>query len=192
MTALQYPLAPPPLPAIPPREVRIRQLGNLATRQPLRILFVLLLLATSASAADLRDVKDPAKIKDVFPRAAKLRVVNFWATWCVPCVAEMAELRAIGTAFGPEVALVGVSMDDMIPGARRENVAAFLDRQKIRYINVYYKGNADDLAGYYHFEGEIPVTIAFDAAGREVWRHQGAIKSASTIAELRTILGRMH
>jgi len=172
--------------------VRIRQLGNLATRQPLRILFVLLLLATSASAADLRDVKDPAKIKDVFPRAAKLRVVNFWATWCVPCVAEMAELRAIGTAFGPEVALVGVSMDDMIPGARRENVAAFLDRQKIRYINVYYKGNADDLAGYYHFEGEIPVTIAFDAAGREVWRHQGVIKSEGTIAELRKILRRMH
>jgi len=155
------------------------------------ILFALLFLATSASAADLRDLKDPAKIKDVFPRAAKLRVVNFWATWCVPCVAEMPELRAIGAAFGPEVALVGVSMDDMIPGAKRENVTAFLDRQKIRYLNVYYKGNADDLSGYYHFEGEIPLTIAFDEGGHEVWRHQGAIKSATTIAELRTILRRM-
>jgi thiol-disulfide isomerase/thioredoxin len=155
------------------------------------ILFALLFLAGTASAADLRDLKDPAKIKDVFPRAAKLRVVNFWATWCVPCVAEMPELRAIAAAFGPEVALVGVSMDDMIPDTKRENVAAFLDRQKIRYLNVYYKGNTDDLSGYYHFEGEIPVTIAFDGAGREVWRHQGAVKSATTIAELRTILRRM-
>lgn len=87
--------------------------------------------------------------------------------------------------------MTGVSMDDMIPGATRERVVAFLDRQKIGYINVYYKGNADDLARYYHFEGEIPVTIAFDAAGREVWRHQGPIKSAKTITELRTLLRRM-
>jgi thiol-disulfide isomerase/thioredoxin len=150
-----------------------------------------LLLSSAASAADLRDVKNPAKISDIFPRAAKIRVVNIWATWCVPCVAEMPELRAIGAAFGPELALAGVSMDDMIPGAKRENVAAFLDRQKIGYINVYYKGNADDLSSYYHFEGEIPVTIAFDAAGREVWRHQGAIRSATTISELRTLLRRM-
>jgi thiol-disulfide isomerase/thioredoxin len=145
-------------------------------------------MASAASAADLRDINDPAKIKDLFPRTAKLRIVNIWATWCVPCVAEMPKLRAVGAAFGPEVVLAGVSMDDMIPGAKRENVALFLDRQKIRYVNVYYKGNVDDLSGYYRFQGEIPVTIAFDAAGREVWRHQGAIKSASTISELRTLL----
>jgi thiol-disulfide isomerase/thioredoxin len=156
-----------------------------------KILFALLLMASAASAADLRDLNDPAKIKDVFPRTAKLRILNIWATWCVPCVAEMPELRAVGAAFGPEVVLAGVSMDDMIPGAKRENVALFLDRQKIRYVNVYYKGNADDLSGYYRFQGGIPVTIAFDAAGREVWRHQGAIKSASTISELRELLRRM-
>lgn len=155
------------------------------------MLFSLLLLASAASAADLRDVKDPAKIREVFPRTAKIRVVNIWATWCVPCVAEMPELRAVRASFGPELALAGVSMDDMIPGAKRESVVAFLDRQKIGYINVYYKGNADDLSRYYHFEGEIPVTIAFDAAGREVWRHQGVITSATTISELRKLLRRM-
>jgi thiol-disulfide isomerase/thioredoxin len=155
------------------------------------VLILALLLATTASAADLRDVKVPAKIKEVFPRTAKLRVVNIWATWCVPCVAEIPELRTVAAAFGAEVAMAGVSMDDMIPGAKRESVAAFLDRQKIGYTNVYYKGNADDLSSYYHFEGEIPVTIAFDAAGREVWRHQGPLKSAITITELRKLLRRM-
>jgi thiol-disulfide isomerase/thioredoxin len=155
------------------------------------ILIALLLLAASASAADLRDLKDPAKIKDVFPHAAKIRVVNIWATWCVPCVAEMPELRAVRAAFGPELAITGVSMDDMIPGAKRESVAVFLDKQKIRYINVYYRGNADDLSRYYRFEGEIPVTIAFDSSGREIWRHQGAIKSADTISDLRKLLRRI-
>src|SRR5258707_4896520 len=155
------------------------------------VLILALLLATTASAADLRDVKTPAKIKEVFSRAAKLRVVNIWATWCVPCVAEMPDLRMINAAFGPEVTMVGVSMDDMIPGAKRENVARFLDQHWIGYLNVYYKGNADDLSNYYHFEGEIPVTIAFDAAGHEIWRHQGPIKSSTTIDELRKLLRRM-
>ena len=152
---------------------------------------LILLLATSASAAELRDVTDPAKIKEVFPAAAKIRVVNIWATWCVPCVAEMPELRAVAAAFGPEVALVGVSADDMVPDSSRDKVAAFLEKQKIRYINIYYRGNVDDLTRYYRFEGEIPLTIAFDRGGKEVWRHQGPMKSAETIEELRKLLRRM-
>jgi thiol-disulfide isomerase/thioredoxin len=156
-----------------------------------RMLLLALLLASAASGADLRDVKDPAKIKAVFPSAAKLRVVNIWATWCVPCVGEMPELRAVDAAFGPEVALVGVSTDDAIPEASRAKVAAFLDKQKIGYINVYYRGNVDDLTRYYRFEGEIPITIAFDRGGKEVWRHEGPIRSAEAIDELRKLLRRM-
>ena len=155
------------------------------------ILPLLLLIASSTSAANLREVKDPARIKDAFPASAKLRVVNIWATWCVPCVAEMPELRAVAAAFGPEVALVGVSADDMVPESSRDKVAAFLEKQKIGYINIYYRGNVDDLTRYYRFEGEIPLTIAFDRGGKEVWRHQGPMKSAETIEELRKLLRRM-
>src|SRR5204863_3349833 len=113
-----------------------------------RIAFVLVLAATAAHAAELRDVRNPAKIRDAFPAAAKIRVVNIWATWCVPCVAEMPELRAVAKAFGPEVALAGVSMDNMIPEMTRQKVIVFLDRQKISYINLYYRGNADDLSRF--------------------------------------------
>ena len=152
---------------------------------------LLFLVATAASATDLRDVKDPAKIAAFFPAKAKVRVVNIWATWCVPCVAEMPELKAVDDAFGSEVALAGVSMDDMIPETTRDKVVRFLDRQKINYLNLYYSGNADDLTDFYRFDGEIPVTIAFDRAGKELWRHEGPIESADTIAELRKLLRRM-
>ena len=157
----------------------------------LRYAFLLLLFAAAAHAADLRDVADPAKIPAVFPAKAKLRVVNVWATWCVPCVAEMPELRALDAAFGPELAIVGVSTDHMIPEMERKRVVAFLDKQKISYINLYYSGNADDLANYLRFDGEIPVTIAFDRRGKEVWRKQGPIDGKETIAELRKLLRRM-
>jgi thiol-disulfide isomerase/thioredoxin len=149
------------------------------------------LLAASAHAADLRDVKEPAKIHAAFPTAAKLRVVNVWATWCVPCVAEIPELRAIDAAFGPEVALVGVSTDYMIPEMNRQRVVTFLDQKKVAYPNLYYRGNMDDLADYLDYDGEIPITIAFDRRGREVWRKQGLIHSKETIAELRKLLRRM-
>ena len=157
----------------------------------MRLAALLFLIATAASAADLRDVDNPAKVKDVFPAKAKIRIVNIWATWCVPCVAEIPELRAVAAAFGPTVALVGVSMDDMIPETSRQKVIAFLNTQKISYTNLYYRGNVDDLTNYFRFEGEIPVTVAYDRSGKEVWRHQGPIKSADTIAELRKLLGRM-
>jgi len=151
---------------------------------------VLVLAALSALGADLRDVKQPARIPDVFPPKARLRVVNVWATWCVPCVAEMPELRAIDDAFGAEVAMAGVTLDDMIPGAKREKVVTFLDKQKIAYPNLYYTGNPDDLGDQLRFDGEIPITIVYDRAGKELWRHQGPIESKQTIAELRELLRR--
>jgi len=182
--------APHPPPSAPPSP-RERGEGQARSARVRGAILTLMLIAGAANAATLRDVRDPARIKDAFPAAAKLRVVNIWATWCVPCVAEMPELRAVAAAFGPEVALVGVSADDMVPDASRDKVAAFLEKQKIGYINYYYRGNVDDLMTYYRFEGEIPVTIAFDRRGKEVWRHEGPMKSAETIAELRKLLRRM-
>ena len=151
----------------------------------------LALFAFPALAADLRAVKEPAKISAVFPSKAKVRVINVWAMWCVPCVAEMPDLRAIDDAFGAELALAGVSLDDMLPDAKSEKTAQFLDKQKIAFPNVYYTGNPDDLGDHLRFNGEIPVTIVFDRKGRELWRHQGRLDREKTIARLRETLRRI-
>ena len=149
------------------------------------------LLALTASAADLRMVKEPAKIASVFPAAAKVRVINVWAMWCVPCVAEMPDLRAIDDAFGAEVAMAGVTLDDMLPDAKSEKTKQFLDRHKIAFPNVFYTGNADELGEHLKFTGEIPVTIVFDRKGNELWRHQGRLDRDKTIARLRETLRRI-
>ncbi|HEV7766575.1 MAG TPA: TlpA disulfide reductase family protein [Thermoanaerobaculia bacterium] len=142
-------------------------------------------------AADLRSMSDPAKVTSVFPATAKVRVLNVWAIWCVPCVAEMPDLRAIDDLFGAEVAIVGVSLDDMIPDAKPEQTVKFLDQQKIRFPNVFYTGNADELGELLKFDGEIPVTIVFDRKGKELWRHRGRLDREKTIAQLRDTLRRM-
>ena len=148
-------------------------------------------LTLSLFAADLRPTGNPREISKVFPAAAKVRLLNVWATWCIPCVQEMPDLRAIDEAFGPEVAMAGVSVDDMIPDTKQERIAAFLDKQKIAFPNVYYTGGADELADTLAFSGEIPITIVYDARGKELWRHEGLLDRAKTIARLRETLRRM-
>jgi thiol-disulfide isomerase/thioredoxin len=157
-----------------------------------RLLAVITFLAAlPLSAADLRTLKEPAKIAAVFPAAAKVRVVNVWAMWCVPCVAEMPDLRAIDETFGPEVAMAGVSLDDMLPDAKSEKTRQFLERQKIAFPNVYFTGNADALGEYLQFSGEIPITIVFDRKGTELWRHEGRLDRQKTIARLHDTLRRL-
>ena len=148
-------------------------------------------LALPLQAADLRPAKKPADIAKAFPATAKLRLVNVWATWCAPCVQEMPDLRAIDDAFGAEVAIVGVSLDDMIPDTKPAKVIDFLDRQKIAFPNIYYTGNPDDLGEHLDFDGEIPLTVVYDNKGKELWRHQGRLERDATIARLRELSRRI-
>jgi hypothetical protein len=86
-----------------------------------------------------------------------------------------------------------VSLDDMIPADRsstKQKVIAFLDGNRIRFPNVYYRGSSDALADYLRFSGEIPITIIFDRNGRELWRQQGKLDRQKTIAEIRKLLRR--
>ena len=154
---------------------------------------VFCLSAGAAPAAKLVEVKEPARIADAFSSEAPLRAINVWATWCVPCVAEISDLGAISDMFGADLSMIGVSIDDLIPADRAETkkkVASFLDAKKISYSNIYYSGNSDALADSLRFSGEIPITIIYDRSGHELWRHQGPIDLQKTIAEIKTLLRR--
>ena len=151
------------------------------------------LSASVAPAAKLVEVKEPARISDAFSSKAPLRVINVWATWCVPCVEEISDLGAISEMFGADLSMIGVSLDDMIPADRtatKKKVESFLDSKKIRYSNIYYSGDSDALADSLHFQGEIPITIIYDRKGHELWRQQGRIDRQKTIAEIKKLLRR--
>lgn len=150
--------------------------------------FAVLSLSLPLFAADVRPLKEGKQIDAIWPKKASLRVVNLWATWCAPCVAEMPDLRAIDATFGEEVALMGVSLDNLMPDGTPKLVATFLDKQKIAFPNVYWSGPPDKLANHFNFSGELPITIVYDANGKELWRHAGRIKKDETIARLRALL----
>lgn len=148
------------------------------------------IFASAAFAADLREIGNASEIMRVFPKTASVRLVNVWATWCVPCVAEMPDLKAIDEVFGKEVVIVGVTLDNMLPDSKKETVVSFLTKANIAFPNVYYTGKPDDLADLLRFNGEIPFTVAFDENGKELWRQQGRLNKVKTIAEIRKLLRR--
>ena len=138
------------------------------------------------------DVSKPAEIRTRFDASSAARVVNVWATWCVPCVAEMRDLQTIHDRYGPRgIEIIGVSMDDALPGDRAETkarVRRFLDSREISFRNLYYTGLAKNLQYELGFEGEIPITIVYDRKGREVFRVQGQLDRTKLEAQLDKLL----
>ncbi|HXI14628.1 MAG TPA: TlpA disulfide reductase family protein [Thermoanaerobaculia bacterium] len=157
------------------------------------VLTILILLESlEASAASLPETRNPAEI--VKTSSSRLTVVNVWATWCIPCVAEMDDLRRVDVHFrDADVRLVGVSLDDVIPGERsatKAKVKTFLAERRVTYQNVYYTGKLAALEDFLRFEGEIPITIIFDRAGKELARTQGIVTKAGLIRQLEQLLKR--
>jgi cytochrome c biogenesis protein CcmG/thiol:disulfide interchange protein DsbE len=100
-------------------------------------------------------------------------VLNFWASWCVPCREEAPLLNAAARAREGEVVFVGVNIQDLRPDA-----LAFLREFDVPYASVRDRGN--DTYEAYGLTG-VPETYYLDAEGRIVAHTPGAI-TAQTLA----------
>lgn len=94
-------------------------------------------------------------------------VINFWASWCVPCRREMPALQAAAEKLGGRVAFVGVNhQDGRTPAAEFE-----------RKVGVAYPSGYDPdgvVALDYGLVG-LPTTVLVDAAGQIVARRIGEV-----------------
>jgi thiol-disulfide isomerase/thioredoxin len=96
-------------------------------------------------------------------------VLNFWATWCIPCRTELPELQALHERYAGEgVRFVGVVMDEE---ADAETIRAFLADFDVDYAQVW--GGPDDQAPFATLApaavGAIPITaVVRDGLVREV------------------------
>lgn len=146
--------------------------------------------AVAVDAATVVELATP----DVRPHfsKAKVRVVNVWATWCVPCVEEMDDLKGIDASYADsQVQVLGISLDDALPGKREESkkrVVAFLRKKAVTFRNFYYTGRVPALQEHYAFEGEIPLTVIYDRHGKERARYQGRIRPEAVRKDIQKLL----
>jgi len=111
----------------------------------------------------------------------KVVVVNFWATWCVPCVQEIPGFNKVYHEYGPKgVAVLGVSMDD--EGAQL--VPAFLKKHPMDYPVAL---GSEAITKQYALE-ELPVTIVFDRSGKQLKRFEGFTPASDIEAAVKQAL----
>ena len=95
-------------------------------------------------------------------------LINFWATWCPPCIKEMPELDRFAAAHGQRVNVVGLAIDRLIP------VQEFLARQPVRFAIGLAAVAGSDLGRQLGNEvGALPFTVLLDAQGKLVQRKLG-------------------
>jgi len=90
-------------------------------------------------------------------------LVNFWATWCAPCVKEMPSLDRLAAAGQGKLQVVALSQD-----SGRDKIEAFFSKAGIGSLKAYL--DADNAAMSAAKVDILPTTILFDSQGREVWR----------------------
>jgi thiol-disulfide isomerase/thioredoxin len=104
---------------------------------------------------------EEAPLRDLIPPGGRA-LVNLWATWCVPCAAEMPELQRLHRESGGRLAVVGLSLDRP---EDRSRIAPFLEK-----LGVTYPVYTVDPAAYplLFTDGSIPVPLSLlvDEEGR--------------------------
>ena len=114
----------------------------------------------------------------------KVLVVNFWATWCPPCLKEIPAFIELQRRLGADgLQFVGIALDG------REEVAAFVRDHAVNYPVM---AGEEDVARYMQRLGNnlgaLPFTVVFDADGKLHHVQQGEWTAAEAEAVLKPLL----
>lgn len=108
-------------------------------------------------------------------------VLNFWASWCIPCKEEAPHLAAAARAYGRGVAFLGLDIQDFTADAR-----GFLEELDVPYASVR-DGSPDSYVAY-GLTG-VPETYYIAADGRIVAHTPGQLSREELERDLAILLG---
>ncbi len=112
-------------------------------------------------------------------------VVNFWATWCGPCVEEFPELVKFDQDYTGKIDFITISMDELTD--INTEVPKFLARMNAK-MPAYLLITDDEEAAINSitndWQGGLPFTIIYDSKGGIFYSKQGKIKPVEVRAEI--------
>ena len=116
----------------------------------------------------------------------KVLVINFWATWCPPCLHEMPAFMELQTRYeGRGVQFLGVATDEL------DNVRRYVAEMGLNYPTVYGQQEAMDVgAAYGNRIGVLPYTVVVARDGTVTHSHVGALEAAEAEALIEAAMAR--
>jgi thiol-disulfide isomerase/thioredoxin len=131
-------------------------------------------LAVRAQSSDIKSV-EPKDIKDIVAQnKGKVVVLNFFATWCVPCHTEFPDIIKLQNAYkGKGLQVVEVSMNDVTD---KDELQKYLSETKPPFT-VYIAANTEDK--FYtdmdpRWDTALPMTMIFDRDGKNIYFYKEA------------------
>jgi thiol-disulfide isomerase/thioredoxin len=156
--------------------------GMRAAKLPLAVLAALLLCIVGSPAAraqstgniDLKSV-EPKDIKDLIAQnKGKVVVLNFFATWCVPCHKEFPDIVKLQAKYKAQgLQVIEVSMNDV---TEKDDMQKFLNETKPPFA-VYIAANTEDQ--FYkdvdaRWDTALPMTMIYDRDGKNIYFYKEA------------------
>jgi thiol-disulfide isomerase/thioredoxin len=117
--------------------------------------------------------------------AGRILVINYWASWCPPCVREMPTLIRAQEELGSQgVQVVGIAID------RAEDARSFVSQYPVNYPILVGNPDAVELSRRLgnRFQG-LPFTVIFDRRGRRVFSRTGELGAEELKGQLDRLLG---
>src|SRR3954463_12062365 len=112
----------------------------------------------------------------------KVVIVNFWATWCGPCRAEIPDLVALQEKYKDTLQVIGISEDE----AGVEVVKRFAAEHKINYPVAM---TTPEIEKMYPGISALPTSFIIDRESRVVQKHVGMLTARTTEFEARHLAG---
>lgn len=132
---------------------------------------------------------DDAALRELIKPRGRPLLINFWATWCVPCREEFPDLVKLHGEYSDKIDLIVISLDDLAEIDR--DVPAFL-RQQRATMPAYLLKTADENAAIAivtnEWQGGLPFSILYAPAGTTAYFRQGPIKLATIRSEIEKLL----
>jgi thiol-disulfide isomerase/thioredoxin len=112
----------------------------------------------------------------------KVILLNFWATWCGPCRAEIPDLVELQNKYKDQLQIIGLVVDD----EDQQAIKKFVDEFGINYPVAIA---TDELRTEYGGIPALPTSFLLDAQGRVVQKHEGLHDPVLYEVEIRALLG---
>jgi len=123
-----------------------------------------------------------AKLLSLTDYKGKVILLNFWATWCGPCRAEIPDLVELQNKYKDQLQIIGLDVDD----DDQEAVRKFAERFGINYPIAMA---TDELRTEYGGIPALPTSFVLDGEGRVVQKHEGLRDPVLYEVEIRALLG---